>query len=111
MLVVEWGHEQALPVFSGEGEAEVFLSLGERSEDGWQVKETSAGELISVLYGPCARVGKVALDPSPEVVAMSSSGLPSLSRDRFVGWIIDRLVLLPRGRQAHHHAGGLVKPR
>ncbi len=73
LLVVHCGGEQALPVFSSEGEAEMFLWLGDSSEDGWRVKETSAGELISVLYGPCARVGSVALDPSPEMVPLGSS--------------------------------------
>ena len=62
---MDCGGEQALPVFSGEGEAEMFVWLGGAFEDGWRVRETSAGELVSILYGPCAGVGSVALDPSP----------------------------------------------
>ena len=58
VLVADCGGEQALPVFSGEGEAEMFVWLGDAFEDGWRVRETSAGELVSILYGPCAGVGK-----------------------------------------------------
>ena len=77
-----------MPVFSGEGEAEMFAWLGGAFEDGWQVRATSAGELVSILYGPCAGVGRVALDPSPEM-SSETIRLVSLSRERFVGWIVD----------------------
>ena len=59
---------EALPVFSFPEEAEMFLSLWELGYDGWQARESTAGELISVLYGPCASVERVALDPLPEMV-------------------------------------------
>jgi hypothetical protein len=56
-----------LPVFGFEEEAELFLRLGALG-DGWRARETSSGELVSVLCGPCARVEKVALDPLPFAV-------------------------------------------
>lgn len=56
-----------LPVFSFREEAEVFLHLKDAG-DGWQTKETTYGELISVLYGPCRDVEHVSLDPLPEIV-------------------------------------------
>src|SRR3712207_8637243 len=37
------------------------------SKDGWRVRQTSVGELVSVLYGPCSDTKKVVLDPVPEV--------------------------------------------
>ena len=77
-----------MPVFSGEDEAEMFVWLGDAFEDGWQVRETSAGELVSILYGLCAGVGRVALDPSPEM-SPETFRLVSLSRERFVSWIVD----------------------
>jgi hypothetical protein len=55
--------EEVLPVFSFEDEAGIFLELG--ASDGWRVRETAAGELTSVLLGPCAGVRRVALDPLP----------------------------------------------
>ena len=64
VLLADCGGEQALPVFSGDGEAEMFVWLGGAFEDGWRVRETSGGELVSILYGPCAGVGRMALDPS-----------------------------------------------
>ena len=76
--------EEVLPVFGHEEEAEMFLQLGCLVGDGWGVRESSAGELVSVLYGPCAEVKEVALDPLPEMVAGSTLGLVSLPRERFI---------------------------
>ena len=87
VLVVNHSGERALPVFSGEGEAEMFLWLGGAFEDGWRVRETSAGELVSILCGPCAGVGRVALDPSPGMAADAVRHV-SVSRKRFVSRIV-----------------------
>ncbi len=54
--------KETLPVFSFEEEAETFLRLGEAGT-GWQARETTAGELISLLRGSYAGVKRVALDP------------------------------------------------
>ncbi len=86
------GGEEALPVFSHEEEAEMFLGPWGVAFEGWQVRESTAGELISVLYGPCAGVERVALDPLPKMVAQRTVGLVSLSRERFLD------LLLSRGR-------------
>jgi hypothetical protein len=77
---------RALPVFSGEGEAHLFAWLGGGFEDGWRAREASVGELISTLYGPCAHVRVVALDPSPEMTG-ETIGLVSMSPRRFLDWI------------------------
>ena len=90
VLMVSCSGEKTLPVFSGEGEAEMFVWLGGAFEDGWRVRETSAGELVSILYGPCAGVGRVALDPFPEMVRINPVSLVSVTRERFLSWIIDR---------------------
>jgi hypothetical protein len=104
-LIADYGGECALPVFSGKGEAEMFAWLGGAFEDGWRVRATSPGELVSILYGPCAGVQRVALDPLPEM-SPETIRLVSLSRERFVSWIIDSP--LPPGASARHHARGLV---
>lgn len=67
-----------LPVFSFREEAEVFLLLRDAG-DGWQTKETTYGELVSVLSGPCRDVEHVSLDPLPELVEPVG-----LSREAFV---------------------------
>ena len=90
------GCEEAVPVFSYEEEAEMFLGLWEVGFDGWQARESSAGELISVLYGPCASVERVALDPLPEMVLEGTVGLVSLSRGRFMDLVLSREQALAR---------------
>jgi hypothetical protein len=82
--------EEALPVFSHEEEAEVFLSLSEAKDDDWRARASTAGELISVLCGPCAGATEVALDPLPEMIAQRTLGLVSLSRERFMDLVLSR---------------------
>ena len=87
VLTVNGG--RTLPAFSGKGEAEIFLLLGEETfEQRWHVRETSAGELVSLLSGPHAGVRSVALDPSPTMVETETIGLVSLGRKRFLGRIL-----------------------
>jgi hypothetical protein len=77
------GAGEALPVFSFEEEAEMFLWL-QRREDGREVRETTPGQLVSILYGPCADVGKVMLDPLPEIGALMQISLLGMDRRDFV---------------------------
>jgi hypothetical protein len=74
---------QALPVFSFEEEAEMFLWL-QRTEDGREVKETPPEQLVSILCGPCANVGRVMLDPLPEIGARIQNSLLGMDRNDFV---------------------------
>ena len=82
------GGEEVLPVFSSEEEADTFLRLG-APKDGWQVRETTSGELVSVLFGPCAGVGRVALDLLPEGCLRPTIELVSVDRDGFVDRLVD----------------------
>jgi hypothetical protein len=77
------GTGQALPVFSFEEEAEMFLCL-QTTEDGREVRETTPGQLVSILYGPCADVGRVILDPLPEIGARMQISLLGMDRNDFV---------------------------
>lgn len=81
--------EEALPVFGFEEEARMFLDLG--ASGGWRVRETTAGELTSVLCGPCATVDRVALDPIPRTGphAEGLNLLSSMEREAFVGLLLD----------------------
>jgi hypothetical protein len=83
------GEQEMLPVFSSEEEAEIFLRFGGVT-GGWRARGSSAGELVSVLSGPCAGVKKVALDPSPEMIVEGTVGLVSLLRESFMGQIMAR---------------------
>ena len=77
------GTGEALPVFSFEEEAEMFLWL-QTTEDGREVRETTPGQLVSILYGPCADVGRVMLDPLPEIGARMQISLLGMERNDFV---------------------------
>ena len=84
VLTIERGNDgETLPIFSHEEEAEMFLWLGAPGT-GWEVREIPREELISVLYGPCADVKKVALDPLPVVGGEMMVDLVSLGRENFV---------------------------
>ena len=78
---------ETLPVFSFEDEAELFLHLAGLG-DRWCVRTSGCGEIVSVLYGPCAQVRNVALDPLPEMVTDETLRLVSLERRRFVDHIL-----------------------
>lgn len=87
------GGKTALPVFSFAEEAGMFLKLGGLGEagfarDGWRVRETGAGELASVLLGPCRHVGRVALDPLPGTESEAVNRLVSVGRERFVDFLL-----------------------
>ena len=77
------GAGEALPVFSFEEEAEMFLLL-QTTEEGREVRETTPGQLVSILYGPCADVGRVMLDPLPEIGARVQISLLGMDRNDFV---------------------------
>ncbi len=77
------GTGEALPVFSFEEEAEMFLWL-QMTEDGHEVRETTPGQLVSILYGPCADVGRVMLDPLPGIGASMQISLLGMDRNDFV---------------------------
>src|SRR5829696_3111893 len=81
------GGEEALPVFSHEEEAEMFLWLGGLG-DGWQARESAAGELTSILCGLCAGVKKVVLDPLPKMLDEKMVWLVSLERERFLELVL-----------------------
>ncbi len=77
-----------LPVFSGEGEGELFVWLREAREYGWEVRESSAGELSSLLCGSCSDATVVALDPSIEM--LDGVAAKPLGRNDFLEWIASR---------------------
>ena len=75
--------EAALPVFSHEVEATSFLGV-RGLEGGWRARETSVGELASMLLGPYAHVSRVTLDPPSGAAAGLLAGLVSVDRTDFV---------------------------
>jgi hypothetical protein len=79
------GDGRLLAIFSFKEEAEAYLSLLEDDEKrGWQSRQTTGGELISILLGSCAGVRWVVLDPLPLACTKAMLPLMSVSRERFV---------------------------
>jgi hypothetical protein len=79
---------RVLPVFSFEEEAKLYLRLGIRGS--WRVRQTEAGELVSLLCGLRKEVEVVALDPMSDVEADVMNRLVSLERSRFVDVLLRR---------------------
>jgi hypothetical protein len=75
--------KETLPVFSFEEEAEAFLRLGEMGT-GWRARESTGGELFSLLHGPCAGVNRVSLDPLPVVDSAMIFDLVGSGREDFL---------------------------
>ena len=64
----------ALPVFGTERAARDFL-LGGGFGGGWRVRESTTGELVSLLLGRPAVVDCVALDPRPGITTPDEAEL------------------------------------
>jgi hypothetical protein len=109
------GTGEALAVFGFEEEAKMFLELRRcESEEGWRVRQTSVGELVSVLYGPCSDAKHVALDPMPVVARKEPVGLPTMHRNDFLRFLLGEedpsnlhlvasLARTPQKRVEHGH--------
>jgi hypothetical protein len=81
-----------LALFSFEEEAQTFLGLLEDDEKkkGWSIRQTSPGELVSVLLAPCAHAKGVALDPLPPLpFARVMLPLVKVKRELFVRYLLE----------------------
>ena len=65
--------EEVLPVFTSSGATATFFrylprcfSQWQGVDEGWYVRESTTGELISLLFGPCRSVDHIALNLRPE---------------------------------------------
>ena len=82
-------NKEALAIFSFEEEARMFLDFRlAASEEGWCVRQTSMGEIVSVLYGPCSDAEEVVLDPVPEVGRKELVGLLNMHRNDFLRFLL-----------------------
>jgi hypothetical protein len=99
MVFISDGKE-ALALFSGEEEARKFCHFCEKGASA-KIKQTTAGEVLSLLYYPWCAAKYVALDPFPEILGSRLLlGLLTLSRVdfalRFAGLGSDPVARLPR---------------
>ena len=74
--------KEALALFSGEEEARMFCHFCEEGASA-NLRQTTAGEVISLLYCPWCAAKHVALDPFPEILGSRLLGLLTLDRADF----------------------------
>jgi hypothetical protein len=105
VLTIDAGGETVLPIFSFQEEGEFFLSL-EAAEADWWPRETTTGELVSLLLGLCARVDKVALDPLPSLGERGIVELVSTGRRHFVRHLLGEVTAhSERDKPSGHETG------
>jgi hypothetical protein len=73
---------EAIALFSSEEEAMMFGHFSKHGAKG-SVRETTAGEVLSLLHGPWSVARHVAIDPFPEILGDRLLGLLTLDRARF----------------------------
>ena len=76
------GTTEAMALFSGEEEARMFCHFCEEGASA-NIRQTTASEVISLLYCPWCEAKHVALDPFPEILGSRPMGLLTLSRADF----------------------------
>jgi hypothetical protein len=81
VLTINLKEQETIPIFSFREEAQMFIRF--EACDGWWVREISAGELVSLLFGPYSCIKMVALDPLPEICDEGMSRLVSVRRMDF----------------------------
>lgn len=81
---------ETVPVFGTEAAAGSFLKRGGFGP-GWHVRETSAGELISLLLSHLHDVDLVSTDPS----GPTDTGLAGSSKKEFIGVLMGEPLLVP----------------
>jgi hypothetical protein len=79
--------EEVLPVFSSAEAAGRFLLSGALGES-WCVRECSAGEMVSLLFGPCANVERVLLNPLPEPLTAKEGLMNPVYRESFIASLL-----------------------
>ena len=60
----------------------------------WRIRETGAGEVVSVLYSLCASIDSVVLDPLPVPFA-GSNGFLSMRREAFMDFALEQERVAP----------------
>ena len=81
LKVVSADGTEAIALFGGEEEARMFCRFHEQ-EAAPAIRQTTAGEVISLLYCP-GSARHVVLDPLPGIPGCEPPGPPALSRTRF----------------------------
>ena len=99
VLTIDAGGEKVFPIFSFQEECELFLRL-EATETNWWPRETTTGELVSLLLGFCSRTDKVALDPLPGLWEREIPELVSAGRRHFLCHLLGEVAMQPERKNS-----------
>jgi hypothetical protein len=109
VFTLDTGDEIVLPVFSFQEESELFRRL-DAAEVDWWPRETTTGELVSLLLGLCTRVDKVALDPLPGLGEREVLVLTSPSRRYFVRHLLGEVAAHSKRKNPSRRVTGRSDP-
>lgn len=87
--------EETVPIFRDARSAEAFLLRGDFGP-GWWTRESTAGEMISLLFTCLAEARHVALDPPAIFATANVVGLESTSKKEFIAVLMGRPLLAAR---------------
>lgn len=93
LLTIPMDEGDSLPVFSSELAARTFLRFN-RCGSEWRVRESTAGELISLLMGHIADVGLVTLDPPAAGSDSDAVATEVINKRDFIGTLMREPILL-----------------
>ena len=100
MVFLADGTTEAIALFSGEEEAKMFCHFCEEGASA-KIRQTTAGEVLSLLYCPWCAAKHVALDPFPEILGGRLLELLTLSGVdfalRFAGLGSEPVARVPGG--------------
>ncbi|CAN5795542.1 hypothetical protein BH23ACT11_BH23ACT11_10670 [soil metagenome] len=85
---------ESLPVFSSEIAAHAYLGSNGYREEGWHVRESTAGELISLLMGHIADVELVTVDPPSDGLEGEGITLEVVDKRDYIGSLMQEPILL-----------------
>ncbi len=93
LTIISPSGAKALPVFASPESAGEFLNLG-MFRSAWQVREATAGELISLLMGYAGDAREVILDPPP-IPDLEDATTYHLSRKSFINFLMSLPLVVP----------------
>lgn len=85
--------EESLPVFDSELAARTFLRFNRCGAE-WHVRESTAGELISLLMGHVADVKQVTLNPLSKGTKNGAAEPETFDKRDFIGSLMKEPILL-----------------
>lgn len=94
VLTVSSAGEEMLPIFATKQAARGFLRSG-NLEAGWRIRESTAGELISLLLSRLADVGRISVYPRPEGLFDDAVTAEGVSKREFIAFLMGRPLLVP----------------